>query len=133
MMAEAFIDAARSYLGVPWVHQGRSRKGVDCVGLVVLAMRAIGIDAPLSANYGRMQDYRQARRYLEQYCCRVGSAEPGDIVLFKNSQTLHMAIVTKAELGVPMRVIQAMGHKSAVVDTALQFKPMMLWRPKWPS
>ncbi len=133
MSAEAFVATARGFLGVPWVHQGRSEKGLDCVGLIVLSMRAIGIDAPLAADYGRIQDYRQARRYLEIYCDRVGSPEIGDVVLFKTSQTLHMAIVSEVDGLKPKRVIQALGPKSKVVDTALQFPPLMLWRPKWPS
>lgn len=133
MSAEAFITAARGFLGVPWVHQGRTERGMDCVGLIVLSMRAIGIDAPLTADYGRMQDYRQARRYLEEFCDRAGQAIPGDIVLFKTTQTLHMAIVSEVEDGRPQRVIQALGPKSKVVDTGLQFPPLMLWRPRWPS
>lgn len=131
--AEAFVSAARGFLGVPWQHQGRTERGVDCVGLVVLSLRAIGVDAPLTADYGRMQDYRQARRYLEQFCDRVGQAKVGDVVLFMNSQALHMAIVSEEANGKPLRVIHALGPKSKVVDTGLQFPPLMLWRPKWPS
>lgn len=133
--AEVFVAAARGFLGAPWVHQGRSEKGMDCVGLIVLSARAAGLDAPVTADYGRMQDYRQARRYLEEFCDRVGQPEIGDIVLFKTSQTLHMAIVSEVEAdGLrPKRVIQALGPKSNVVDTALHFPPLMLWRPKWPS
>ena len=133
MSADAFLTAARGFLGVQWVHQGRSERGMDCVGLIVLSLRAIGIDAPLTADYGRMQDYRQARRYLEEFCDRVGDAEIGDIVLFKTSQTLHMAIVSEVDGLRPKRVIQALGPTSKVVDTGLQFPPLMLWRPKWPS
>lgn len=134
MSADAFLAAARGYLGAPWVHQGRSAGGMDCVGLVVLAMRDVGIDnAPMRADYGRMQDYRQARRYLEEFFDRVGSAEIGDVVLFKTSQTLHIAVVSEVEDGRPMRVIQSLGPGSKVVDTGLQFPPLMLWRLKWPS
>lgn len=133
MSAEAFVAAARGFLGVPWVHQGRLEKGMDCVGLIVLSARAAGLEAPLTADYGRMQDYRQARRYLEQFCERVGEPAVGDIVLFKTTQTLHMAIVSEVDGLRPKRVIQALGYGSCVVDTALQFPPLMLWRPKWPS
>lgn len=134
MSAEAFVAAARGFLGVPWMHQGRTERGVDCIGLVVLSARAVGLDAPLDANYGRMQDYRQARRYLDQFCDRVGTAEVGDIVLFKTSQTLHTAIVSEVDgNGYPARVIQALGPKSNVVDTGLQFPPLQLWRIRWHS
>ncbi|TGT76705.1 MULTISPECIES: NlpC/P60 family protein [unclassified Mesorhizobium] len=133
MTAEAFVAAARGFIGAPWVHQGRSDKGMDCVGLIVLAARSVGIDAPLKADYGRFQYYPQAREYLEQFCDRVGSPELGDIVLFKTTQSLHMAIVSEVTDGRIARVIQALGHKSNVVDTALQFPPLQLWRLRWPS
>lgn len=50
----AFIQAARSYLGTPWRHQGRSRRGIDCGGLVALAMRDIGHPGQDIAGYGRV-------------------------------------------------------------------------------
>ncbi|WP_342237169.1 hypothetical protein [Inquilinus sp. OTU3971] len=36
------VDAARAYLDVKWRHRGRSRFGIDCVGLPLLAARDIG-------------------------------------------------------------------------------------------
>jgi cell wall-associated NlpC family hydrolase len=131
--AKAFVAAARGFIGAPWVHQGRTQRGMDCVGLIVLAARAAGLEVPMKADYGRLQYYPQARSYLEVFCDRVGSAEIGDIVLFKTTQSLHMAIVSEVEEGRPSRVIQALGYGSRVVDTGLQFPPLQLWRPKWPS
>lgn len=29
------VEIARTWLGVPWHHQGRNRHGIDCAGLVV--------------------------------------------------------------------------------------------------
>lgn len=133
MSAVGFLAAARGFLGVPWVHQGRTERGVDCIGLIVLSARAVGLEVPLAAEYGRLQNFGLAREHLQAFCTRVGSGEPGDIVLFKDSQTLHMAIVSEVENGRPERVIQALGPGSKVVDTGLQFPPLMLWRLKWPS
>lgn len=133
MSAEAFVTAARGFIGVPWAHQGRSDRGMDCVGLVVLAARAVGIDAPLKADYGRFQYYQQVREYLQQFCERVGSPEVGDIVLYKTTQSLHMAIVSEVADGRIALVVQAFGHKSSVVETGLQFSPLQLWRVRWPS
>lgn len=131
--ADDFIAAARGFLGTKWKHQGRSEQAMDCVGLVALSARAIGIEAPLTANYGRLQDYMQARRVMEEFCDRVGRGEPGDIVLYKNSQSLHMAIVTAVdESGRPTRVIHSLGPGSRVAESGLQFPALMLWRPKWP-
>ena len=47
MIARAdFIAAARAWLGVPFRHQGRSRSGVDCAGLVICLARELGLVAP---------------------------------------------------------------------------------------
>jgi len=45
------VDLARRLLGVPWVHQGRSVHGVDCIGLVVLVEIAKGREVPDRADY----------------------------------------------------------------------------------
>lgn len=37
-----FADAARSLIGTPWHPQGRSRRGIDCAGVVVVAADIIG-------------------------------------------------------------------------------------------
>ena len=29
------VDAARNWVGVPYRHQGRTRNGIDCVGLLL--------------------------------------------------------------------------------------------------
>lgn len=37
------VEIARTYLGTMWVHQGRARRGIDCVGLLVAAFSDYGI------------------------------------------------------------------------------------------
>lgn len=57
--AEDLIAHARSLVGVPWCHQGRSEFGVDCIGLIGLAFKGAGIDLEQilglvdQRNYGR--------------------------------------------------------------------------------
>src|SRR5690242_19455849 len=46
-------EAARSFLGVPWLDGGRSSQGVDCYGLVILSLRKIGINADPNDRLGR--------------------------------------------------------------------------------
>jgi hypothetical protein len=41
--AEEFIEAARELLGVPFQHQGRTKAGVDCVGVVLWAGKCTGL------------------------------------------------------------------------------------------
>ena len=50
---EAVVAQARTWLGTPWRHQGRSPRGVDCAGLVVLVARALGLADHDVAGYGR--------------------------------------------------------------------------------
>ena len=50
---DAIIAAARSWLGVPWRHQGRTRQGVHCAGLVVLVGRELGLADYDTHAYGR--------------------------------------------------------------------------------
>ena len=131
--AESFIAAARSYIGTPWRHQGRSGNGVDCVGLVVLAARQCGIEAPLEANYGRFQNYGQAKWHLKEFCRRVGVPLPGDLVLYKTTQNLHLAVITEIdETHRPIKVVHAQSETMKVVETGLSFPPTMFWRLVWP-
>ena len=50
---DTIVAAARSWLGVPWRHQGRTRQGVDCAGLVVLVGRELGLADYDTTAYGR--------------------------------------------------------------------------------
>ena len=50
----ALVDSARQWLGVRWRHQGRDRDGVDCGGLLVVAMRGIGRTMRDKRAYGRV-------------------------------------------------------------------------------
>src|SRR5699024_7702666 len=48
------VRAARGWVGVRWRHQGRSRDGVDCGGLLVVAMADIGKRVRDRRAYGRV-------------------------------------------------------------------------------
>jgi len=49
----AAIDCARAYVGCKWRHRGRSKFGIDCIGLMVKAMQAGGIVMRDRVDYGR--------------------------------------------------------------------------------
>jgi cell wall-associated NlpC family hydrolase len=46
VQSSALVKEAQKYLGVPYRFGGVSKSGVDCSGLVVLALRGIGINCP---------------------------------------------------------------------------------------
>lgn len=47
------VEAARTYQSVPFRHRGRSRKGVDCAGLVWCSYMECGIELPDFRKYRR--------------------------------------------------------------------------------
>lgn len=71
-----FIDAARTYLGIPYKYGGRSRRGMDCSGLIVQTMEDLGLYAPHNANelakYGKI--------ILDK-----NELKPGDLIFFSRT------------------------------------------------
>jgi cell wall-associated NlpC family hydrolase len=49
----ALVQQARTYIGVPWRHRGRTRRGLDCGGLPALAYAELGDPRPDLSRYGR--------------------------------------------------------------------------------
>ena len=76
---------------------GRSMFGMDCIGLVVTALRAAGFDAPDEQNYPLWARTGHLREILEQYADAVPfeDALPGDLLLFRIGETeQHIGIYT---------------------------------------
>lgn len=94
-----FVEAARGFLGTPYLHQGRTAQGLDCAGLLIASAEAAGIlepgDAP-PADYGRDPDGRMAE-ILRRFCRRRGELEevlPGDILSIRYiERPQHLMIV----------------------------------------
>jgi len=115
----ALIAAARSFLGVPFRHLGRSRRGVDCLGLVVCSMQAIGREMADRKAYGRdpVADgmAHAARAHFGAPVWRKGqpmSLQSGDVVLMQwDQEPNHVALITDYPHG-GLAVIHALAHKS---------------------
>jgi cell wall-associated NlpC family hydrolase len=77
------VQAARRYLGVRYVFGGTSKTGMDCSGLVVLALRDIGVKAPrfTTATFGTWAKAQGATRVSAPFAS-------GDVIL----RTGHMGI-----------------------------------------
>lgn len=92
------VLAAKSYLGVPYAHAGRSRFGLDCVGLLIvvghdLALLPQGYD---HTDYSRVTNAATLRAEVEKFCeCVDRSARrPGDVLLVNvRRQAAHVAIL----------------------------------------
>lgn len=91
----AFIDAARACIGVPFRHRGRTERGLDCIGLLVVALHAAGRIPQDRRSYGRAPDRDRLREAVrEHFGDPVDAPQPGDIVLMRwTDRPQHVAIV----------------------------------------
>ncbi len=95
---EEIVAAARGYLGVPWRHQGRTRAGLDCVGLIVMVARDLGLSDYDSTAYGRRA---QGHAFIEPFRRNMDGVplhgvRPGDVLLFADAAyPCHCGIVSE--------------------------------------
>lgn len=110
-----FIEAARACIGTPFHHQGRkARVGLDCIGLVVVALQAIGFAVNDRLDYGMRPDgFSLVDALLAHGAVKVEAIEAGDILLFRyDGQPQHVAIaVDEAHL------VHAFAPAACVVET----------------
>lgn len=97
MLRDDYLAAARALIGTPFVHQGRTRHGVDCIGLIVLAAQAVGIDTRADrTDYGR-RPHGVLQPILDAAMVKVTDWQPGDtLVMAFRHEPMHVAIYTGA-------------------------------------
>jgi cell wall-associated NlpC family hydrolase len=92
----ALIDAARSFVGTPFLHQGRNRRGLDCIGLVIAALTQVGViyyEEP--PTYTRLPRGGSLLDPLRSYCKEAATIEPGVVVAMRfRREITHVALVT---------------------------------------
>lgn len=98
---ELVVSTARDWVGVPFLHQGRSRNGVDCAGLVIAVANELGLDVIAGyvdrADYPRDPSNDNMMRLLRKHLSIVRSGEPqaGDVLHFSfRILPQHVAIYT---------------------------------------
>lgn len=109
------LDEARRCLGTPFHHQGRAPGvGLDCIGLVVCALRAAGIEARDRADYGRRPDGISLIAAIEAHGWRrVQKIAAGDILVFRyGGQPQHVALASGAST-----LIHSFAPAGKVVET----------------
>ena len=92
-------DAARSLIGTPFHHQGRSRAGLDCAGLIVESCRIAGVNGlPDTIDYGPIPNPAILLERLQAIADQIRPVDlvPGDIVCIKwrEQEGTHVGIVT---------------------------------------
>jgi len=114
---EAIVAEARRWLGVPWRHQGRSRAGIDCAGLVVLVARTLKLSDHDSTGYTRRA---QGQRFVEHFRAHmdgvaITDAAPGDVLVFADqAYPCHCGFLTE-RLGRP-HLLHAHATRRKVIE-----------------
>jgi cell wall-associated NlpC family hydrolase len=111
------VAEARTWTNTPFVHQGRVRGvAVDCLGVIAMVGRALGLTDYDRTDYGRIPNPRRMRAELKAHLDEIAIAEarPGDILhMAWGREAMHLGIVT--ELG----ILHAYSAIPAVVEHPL--------------
>lgn len=138
-LEQRIVAAARGWIGVPFEHQGRSRAGIDCAGLVIEVAREVGlIDARWNVTgYLARPDGQSLRALCERNLEPAGAPVPGGVVLvaWLRGPPQHLGIVAEHPLG-GLTIVHADGRRARavveqrlVVSRALQLVAAYRMRP----
>ena len=111
------VEAARKCLGTPFHHQGRQPGiGLDCIGLIVVALRAAGFKVNDKHDYSARPDGRSLVQALEEHgAVRVTGIKAGRILLFRyDHQPQHVALATGEDT-----MIHSFAPAGRVVETGI--------------
>lgn len=89
------VKEARTWIGVKWCHQGRSREGIDCAGLVIRVAQDLGCTDFDTADYARQATDETMLELCREHLTSVDRSDlqPGDVLVMAFENQRHMAIV----------------------------------------
>jgi cell wall-associated NlpC family hydrolase len=99
---QQIVATALTYLDTPFVHQGRSKSGIDCIGLAVCVAHDLGLTEFDETNYERDPDSGRLVELLNEHMDRkpLLLAEPSDLLLMSLSagRPKHVAIMVDYDM-----------------------------------
>lgn len=90
MTRDEIVQEARSWVGAPYRHQGRSKDtGVDCIGLASEVLENLGFHGVVPRDYSDHPDGDFIERECDRQLVRIGSGpdclkllQPGALMIF---------------------------------------------------
>ncbi len=120
------VACARRHLDIRFLHQGRGRDGLDCLGLLLVTAAEAGLAferQPVMAldvpTYGLRPDSLLLRQKLERFLLPIAidAVLPADIVLLKISGLpQHLAILSDYPMAGELGMIHAYAPARKVVE-----------------
>lgn len=118
---QAIVAHARTYLGTPYIDEGRTPGvGLDCLGILLALTRELAIRDIDVAPYGTQIDQQRFRRDTREHAEQITFAElmPADFLTFDIAgREQHYGLVT--ELGPPIRFIHTYRAIGRVIEVEL--------------
>jgi cell wall-associated NlpC family hydrolase len=131
---EAAVNEARRYIGARWIHRGRSLYGIDCIGLLVAAVRGGGVDVTDRQDYSRAPWRNGLERELrERFGDPVSDMRIGDVALIQfdaKRAPSHVGIITNGLYGLGLihsTTMQSVSEHD--IDDDWNKKIVMVFRP----
>jgi len=129
MLSSKIVEVARTWLGVPFRHQGRNRLGVDCGGLLICVGEEAGINVIHPDVYSMSPDPKLIEVALLSNCDKVSDMLPGDVLWFSFAgEPRHVGLAT--DIG----VIHSWAKSGKVVEHRLDSQWLSrlkgVYRPK---
>lgn len=112
-----FYEEARKWVGTPWKHQGRTVKGIDCGGLLILTAKGLGLPYEDTMDYGREPTPNSLMSHLSKMLTlrRKKRIIPGTIGIFREGRyPCHISIFS--EKYNTLHVIHALVKRRGTVE-----------------
>lgn len=110
-------EAAQKLVGTRFMRQGRTLLGVDCVGLLIVAAREIGVNLSQYDNrtYSHNPDPKDLKQRLDAGLQPATEIGVGSVLLLNGQAgTQHIAIVAECAMG--LTVVHASNLRGCVIE-----------------
>lgn len=113
------VAAARSKIGTPFRHQGRGDHGLDCVGLVIVLGKELGVLDYDVRTYQKRTNGHQFMTYFRESGLREATwadRRIGDVVVMHDQHfPCHVAVLSSVQ---PDAIVHAHAMRRGVLEEA---------------